>query len=184
MVEDRRVSVARTVAPLQRSRNRPGREQLRKKYDRSRPPSQRTVTRVFRLPYGSWHEQRAKLESVQVAEPIERLQGLQEGFSQGQFDFAPQLLAAANFLRAVGDSLQLRLFLEVPSHEQLPSERRIKSFPMERLSPLMERPAPVLIRPMGTAFIENVPPDSFLKKFHRFHKFFARSVRKYYASRG
>jgi len=103
-------------------------------------------------------EQRAKLEAVQVAEPTERLQALQEAFAQGQFDFVAQLLAcsysrygrrahhpllmikvwlamlavgclhAARFLRAVDDSLQLRLFLEVMSHEQLPSERRIKGF--------------------------------------------------------
>jgi hypothetical protein len=113
-------------------------------------------------------QQRAKLEAVQVAEPSERLQALQEAFSQGQFDFVAQLLAcsysrygrrahhpllmikvwlamlavgclhAARFLRAVDDSLQLRLFLEVMSHEELPSERRIKGFATERLSPVME----------------------------------------------
>jgi hypothetical protein len=113
-------------------------------------------------------EQRAKLEAVQVAEPAERLQALQEAFAQGQFDFVAQLLAcsysrygrrahhpllmikvwlamlavgclhAARFLRAVDDSLQLRQFLEVMSHEQLPSERRIKGFATERLSPVME----------------------------------------------
>jgi hypothetical protein len=36
--------------------------------------------------------------------------------------------APADFLRAVDDSVQLRLFLRVMSHRQLPSERRIKGF--------------------------------------------------------
>lgn len=113
-------------------------------------------------------EQRAKLEAVQVAEPGERLQALQEAFAQGQFDFVGKLLAcsysrygrrahhpqlmmkvwlamlamgcfhAASFLRGVDDSLQLRLFLEVMSHGQLPSERRIKGFATERMAPVME----------------------------------------------
>ena len=113
-------------------------------------------------------EQRAKLEAVQVAEPSERLRALQEAFAQGQFDFVGKLLAcsysrygrrahhpqllmkvwlamfavgcfhAASFLRAVDDSLQLRLFLEVMSHGQLPSERRIKGFATERMAPVME----------------------------------------------
>ena len=40
-------------------------------------------------------QQRAKLEAVQVAEPTEPLQALQEAFSQGQFDFVAQLLACS-----------------------------------------------------------------------------------------
>ncbi len=43
-----------------------------------------------------------------------------------------------SFLEEVDDSLQLRLFLEVMSHEQLPSERRIKGFATERLTPVIE----------------------------------------------
>ena len=40
-------------------------------------------------------QQRAKLEAVQVTEPTERLQALQEAFAQGQFDFVAQLLACS-----------------------------------------------------------------------------------------
>ena len=42
------------------------------------------------------------------------------------------------FLDGVDDSLQLRMFLEVMSHEQLPSERRIKGFATERMAPVIE----------------------------------------------
>jgi hypothetical protein len=113
-------------------------------------------------------EQRAKLEAVRVGQLSERLQALQEAFAQGQFDFVGKLLAcsysrygrrahhpqlmikvwlamlavgclqAASFLRAVDDSVQLRLFLEVMSQGQLPSARRIKGFAAERLAPVME----------------------------------------------
>jgi len=113
-------------------------------------------------------EDRGKLEAAQVAQPCERLQALQEAFEQGHFDFVIQLLACsysrygrrphhpllmwkiwlamlavgcsapAGFLGAVDDSLQLRLFLNVMSHGQLPSERRIKGFATERMSPVIE----------------------------------------------
>jgi hypothetical protein len=113
-------------------------------------------------------EDRAKLEAVQVAQPCERLQALQEAFEQGHFDFVIQLLACSysrygrrphhpllmwkvwltmlavgsshpgSFLGTVDDSLQLRLFLGVMSHGQLPSERRIKGFATERMAPVME----------------------------------------------
>jgi hypothetical protein len=112
--------------------------------------------------------QRAKLEAVRVAEPCERLQALEEAFEEGLFDFVIPLLACsysrhgrrphhpllmwkvwlamlamgcpapAGFLRAVDDSLQLRLFLQVMSHRQLPSERRIKGFATERMAPVIE----------------------------------------------
>ena len=95
-------------------------------------------------------EERAKLEAARVAEPCERLQALEEAFEAGLFDFVVQLLACSysrygrrphhpllllkvwlamlsvgssspgGFLRAVDDSLQLRLFLQVMSHQQLP----------------------------------------------------------------
>lgn len=111
---------------------------------------------------------RAKLEAVRVGERSERLQALQEAFDAGVFDFVAQLLccsysrygrrphhplllwkgwltmlavgcsAPARFLRSVDDSVQLRLFLEVMSHAELPSERRIKGFATERLSPVIE----------------------------------------------
>jgi hypothetical protein len=113
-------------------------------------------------------EDRAKLEAARVAEPCERLQALEEAFDQGYFDFVAKLLACSYsccgrrahhplllwkiwmamlavespkpgiFLEEVDDSLQLRLFLEVMSHEQLPSERRIKGFATERLTPVIE----------------------------------------------
>lgn len=96
-------------------------------------------------------EDRTKLEAVRVAEPCERLQALQEAFEEGHFDFVTNLLACSysrcgrrahhplllwkiwlamlavespkpgTFLNTVDDSLQLRLFLEVMSHEQLPA---------------------------------------------------------------
>ncbi len=47
------------------------------------------------------------------------------------------------FLEEVDDSLQLRLFLEVMSHEQLPSERRIKGFATERLNAGHRVPGPL-----------------------------------------
>jgi len=111
---------------------------------------------------------RAKLEAVQVVEPCERLQALQEAFDQGAFDFVAPLLAFSysrygrrphhpllmwkvwlamlavgsshpgSFLGTVDDSLQLRLFLEVMSHCELPSERRIKGFATDRMGPVME----------------------------------------------
>jgi len=111
---------------------------------------------------------RAKLEAVRVGEPCDRLQALQEAFDQGVFDFVVQLQACsysrygrrphhpllllkvwltmlamgcsapAGFLRSVDDSVQLRLFLEVMSRAQLPSERRIKGFAVERMSPVIE----------------------------------------------
>jgi hypothetical protein len=113
-------------------------------------------------------EDQAKLEAAQVAQPCERLQALQEAFDEGQFDFVIQLLACsysrygrrphhpllmwrvwlamlavgcsapAGFLGAVDDSLQLRLFLNVMSRGELPSERRIKGFATERMSPVIE----------------------------------------------
>jgi len=113
-------------------------------------------------------QDRAKLEAAQVAQPCERLQALQEAFAEGHFDFVIQLLACsysrygrrphhpllmwkvwlamlavgcsapASFLGAVDDSLQLRLFLNVMSHGQLPSERRIKGFATERMAPVIE----------------------------------------------
>ena len=113
-------------------------------------------------------EERTKLEAVQVAEPCERLQALQEAFDAGHFDFVTKLLACSysrcgrrahhplllwriwmamlavesgkpgTFLESVDDSLQLRLFLEVMSHEQLPSERRIKGFASERMAPVID----------------------------------------------
>jgi len=88
-------------------------------------------------------EERAKLEGVRVAQPCERLQALEEACEQGLFDFVVPLLACAysrygrrphhpllllktwlamlsvgslspgGVLRAVDDSLQLRLFLQV-----------------------------------------------------------------------
>ncbi len=112
--------------------------------------------------------ERAKLEAVQVADLSERLQALTLAFGESQFDFVMNLLACsysrvgrrahhplllfkvwlamlstgsmlpAGFLRAVDDSIQLRLFLGVMSHQQLPSARRIKSFAAERLSPVIE----------------------------------------------
>jgi hypothetical protein len=112
--------------------------------------------------------QRAKLEAVRVAEPCERLQALEEAFEEGLFDFVIPVLACsysrhgrrphhpllmwkvwlamlavgcsapAGFLRAVDDSVQLRLFLQVLSHRQLPSERRIKGFASERMAPVIE----------------------------------------------
>jgi len=113
-------------------------------------------------------EEHATLEAAQVAEPHERLQALQEAFDAGHFDFIVPLLAssysrlgrrahhpllmwkvwltmlamgcwhAGTFLGSVDDSLQLRLFLEVMSHESLPSERRIKGFATERMAPVIE----------------------------------------------
>jgi hypothetical protein len=113
-------------------------------------------------------EERGKLEAARVARPHERLQALEAAFDEGLFDFVTQLLACSysrqgrrahhplllmkiwltmvalgstspgEFLRAVDDSLQLRLFLEVMCHEKLPSERRIKGFVAERLSPVVE----------------------------------------------
>ena len=113
-------------------------------------------------------KERARLEAVQVAEPCERLQALQEAFDAGHFDFVTKLLACSysrcgrrahhplllwriwmamlavesgkpgTFLESVDDLLQLRLFLEVMSHEQLPSERRIKGFASERMTPVIE----------------------------------------------
>ncbi len=92
--------------------------------------------------------ERAKLEAARVAEPCERLQALAEAFEAGLFDFAVQLLACSyslysrrpyhpllllkvwlamlsvgssspgGFLRAVDDSLQLRLFLQVVFREE------------------------------------------------------------------
>lgn len=112
--------------------------------------------------------ERAKLEAVQVADLSERLQALTLAFGESQFDFVMNLLACsysrvgrrahhplllfkvwlamlstgsmlpAGFLRAVDDSIQLRLFLGVMSHQQLPSARRIKGFAAERLSPVIE----------------------------------------------
>jgi len=113
-------------------------------------------------------EDQGRLEAARVAEPCERLQALQEAFDQGHFDFVTKLLACSysccgrrahhplllwkiwmamfavespkpgTFLESVDDSLQLRLFLEVMSHEQLPSERRIKGFATERMTPVIE----------------------------------------------
>jgi hypothetical protein len=113
-------------------------------------------------------EERAKLEAARVARPNERLEALEAAFDEGLFDFVTKLLACSysrqgrrahhplllmkicltmvavgstspgEFLRAVDDSLQLRLFLEVMCHEKLPSERRIKGFLSERLSPVIE----------------------------------------------
>jgi hypothetical protein len=113
-------------------------------------------------------EDRAKLEAARVAQPCQRLQALQEALEEGHFDFVTRLLAHSYsccgrrahhplllwkiwmamlavesgkpgaFLNTVDDSLQLRLFLEVMSHEQLPSERRIKGFATERLAPVIE----------------------------------------------
>lgn len=113
-------------------------------------------------------EERAKLEAARVARPQERLQALEAAFDEGMFDFVAKLLACSysrqgrrahhplllmkiwltilavgstspgEFLHAVDDSLQLRLFLEVMSREKLPSERRIKGFLSERLSPVIE----------------------------------------------
>jgi hypothetical protein len=112
--------------------------------------------------------ERAKLEAVRVAQPSERLQALGAAFEEGLFDFVTKLLACSysrqgrrahhplllmkiwlamlavgstspgEFLRAVDDSVQLRLFLEVMSHPKLPSERRIKGFVTERLAPVIE----------------------------------------------
>lgn len=113
-------------------------------------------------------EDRAKLEAVRVGEPNERLQALSAAFHEGLFDFVTKLLACSysqkgrrahhpllqlkvwlamlahgsaspgEFLREVDDSVQLRLFLEVMSHQELPSQRRIKGFVTERLSPVIE----------------------------------------------
>jgi len=113
-------------------------------------------------------EDRARLESARVAEPCERLQALQEAFDQGHFDFVTNLLACSysrhgrrahhplllwkiwmamlafespkpgSFLGNIDDSLQLRLFLEVMNHRQLPSERRIKGFATERMAPVID----------------------------------------------
>jgi hypothetical protein len=112
--------------------------------------------------------ERAKLEAVQVGEPSERLQALEAAFAEGIFDFVANLLACSysrqgrrahhpllllklwlamlaaattspgEFLRAIDDSVQLRLFLEVMSHDKLPSARRIKGFVAERLVPVIE----------------------------------------------
>jgi hypothetical protein len=112
--------------------------------------------------------ERVRLEAARVARPHERLQALEAAFHEGLFDFVAKLLACSysrqgrrahhplllmkiwltmiavgstspgEFLRAVDDSLQLRLFLEVMCHEKLPSERRIKGFLSERLSPVIE----------------------------------------------
>ena len=112
--------------------------------------------------------EQAKLEAVRVAAPSERLQALATALEHGLFDFVTSLLAcsysrlgrrahhpflmlqvwlamlsvgntcAAGFLRAVDDSVQLRLFLGVMNHQQLPSARRIKGFVAERLSPVIE----------------------------------------------
>ena len=112
--------------------------------------------------------ERAKLVAVQVADLSERLQALTQAFGESQFDFVMNLLACsysrvgrrahhplllfkvwlamlstgsmlpAGFLRAVDDSIQLRLFLGVMSQQQLPSARRIKGFAAERLSPVIE----------------------------------------------
>jgi len=111
---------------------------------------------------------RAKLEAVRVAESEERLQALEVAFQKGHFDFVAKLLACSysqkgrrahhpllqlkvwlamlalgstspgDFLRDVDDSVQLRLFLGVMSRQKLPSERRIKGFVTERLSPVIE----------------------------------------------
>lgn len=113
-------------------------------------------------------EDRARLEAARVAEPSGRLQALQEAFDQGYFDFVTNLLACSysrcgrrphhplllwkiwmamlavgspkpgSFLEGIDDSLQLRLFLEVMNHQQLPSERRIKGFATERMAPVIE----------------------------------------------
>ena len=110
----------------------------------------------------------AKLEAVRVAQPCERLQALQEAFDEGCFDFVANLLACSYsrcgrrahhplllwkiwlamlavespkpgaFLGDVDDSIQLRLFLQVMRHEQLPSERRIKGFATERMAPVIQ----------------------------------------------
>ena len=112
--------------------------------------------------------ERAKLEAVQVGEPSERLQALDAAFAEGIFDFVANLLACSysrqgrrahhpllllklwlamlavattspwEFLHAIDDSIQLRLFLEVMSHDKLPSARRIKGFLAERLAPVIE----------------------------------------------
>lgn len=112
--------------------------------------------------------ERTKLEAVRVAPPCERLQALQEALDEGCFDFVTNLLACSysrcgrrahhplllwkiwmamlavespkpgTFLRDVDDSVQLRLFLQVMHHEQLPSERRIKGFATERMAPVIE----------------------------------------------
>ncbi|MBN1910982.1 MAG: hypothetical protein JW818_14650, partial [Pirellulales bacterium] len=111
---------------------------------------------------------RTRLEAVRVAQPCERLQALQEAFDEGHFDFVTNLLACSysrcgrrahhplllwkiwlamlavespkpgKFLSDVDDSIQLRLFLQVMRHEQLPSERRIKGFASERMAPVIE----------------------------------------------
>ncbi|MCP4895694.1 MAG: hypothetical protein GY906_01865 [bacterium] len=113
-------------------------------------------------------EERARLEAARVAEPSERLQALEEAFDRGHFDFVTNLLACSysrhgrrahhplllwkiwmsmlafespkpgSFLSKIDDSLQLRLFLEVMSHRQLPSERRIKGFATERMAPVID----------------------------------------------
>lgn len=111
---------------------------------------------------------RVRLEAVRVAQSCERLQALQEAFDEGHFDFVTNLLACSysrcgrrahhplllwkiwlamlavespkpgTFLGDVDDSIQLRLFLQVIRHEQLPSERRIKGFASERMAPVIE----------------------------------------------
>ncbi len=113
-------------------------------------------------------EDRARLEAARVAEPCERLQALQEAFDHGHFEFVTNLLACSysrcgrrahhplllwkiwmamlafespkpgSFLGKIDDSLQLRLFLEVMNHRQLPSERRIKGFATERMAPVID----------------------------------------------
>lgn len=112
--------------------------------------------------------ERATLEAARVAEPDERLQALSAALDEGLFDFVANLLACSysrygrrahhplllmklwlvilargstspgEFLGDVDDSVQLRLFLEVMSHDKLPSERRIKGFLTERLAPVIE----------------------------------------------
>jgi len=129
--------------------------------------SEQTARRWQEMPALSEAE-RAKLEAVRVAEPAERLQTLALAFEQGLFDFVTNLLASsysrfgrrgyhplgmlqvwlamlavgtmhpASFLRGVDDSVELRLFLGVMNHRQLPSARRLKGFISERLSPVIE----------------------------------------------
>ncbi|MHB8901865.1 MAG: hypothetical protein ACYC6Y_24175, partial [Thermoguttaceae bacterium] len=111
---------------------------------------------------------RDKLEATRVAKPCERLEALQEAFAEGHFDFVANLLACSysrcgrrahhplllwkiwmamlavespkpgTFLAGVDDSVQLRLFMQVMRHDQLPSERRIKGFATERMAPVIE----------------------------------------------
>jgi len=80
---------------------------------------------------------------------------------------------AGTFLGTVDDSLQLRLFLEVMSHESLPSERRIKGFATERMAPVIEYLVLEILHYGPRANIDCKQKDVFLEEDFEVHDLYA-----------